>query len=112
MAFNLLEVFEKADLKKFGRTTANIISLAFTVNKKTGARIARAVLDDGITLVKTVTSNGAVIEEAISLPVINNAKQRNALIQDLYSNKRTQEQIAAMLNISQATVSNVIRKNK
>ena len=34
----------------------------------------------------------------------------NAVIKDLTKNKITQEQIAAMLDVSQATVSNVLRK--
>lgn len=110
MSFNLMTVFSNNDLQKFGQTAANVVSLAFKSNKKSGARIARAVLDNGTTLIKTVTASGAVIQEVINLPAINSLAQRNAVILDLAKNKMTQEQIAAMLDISQATVSNVLRK--
>lgn len=51
MGTDLLSIFKKADLKEVGKTTGNIISLALKYNKKTGAKIARAVLDDGSTLI-------------------------------------------------------------
>ena len=110
MGFNLMTVFKNADLQKFGQTATNVVSLAFKTNSKTGARIARAVLDNGTTLIKTVTASGAVMEEVIKLPEITSVLQRNEVIRDLAKNKLTQEQIAAMLDISQATVSNVLRK--
>ncbi len=110
MAFNLLTVFQNTDLQKFGQSAENIISLAFRTNRKTDARVARAVLDNGTTLIKTVTATGAVLMETIKLPQIMSTAQRNNVIKDLYKNKITQEQIAAMLDISQATVSNVLRK--
>lgn len=110
MSYNLMTVFKNSDLQKFGQTAENIISLAFKTNKKNGARIARAVLDNGTTLIKTVTASGAVLEQVIKLPEINSVVQRNNVILDLAKNKFTQEQIATMLDISQATVSNVLRK--
>lgn len=110
MSFNLMTVFKNSDLQQFGQTAANIVSLAFKTNKKNGARIARAVLDNGTTLIKTVTASGAVMEQVIKLPEINSIAQRNNVIRDLAKSKITQEQIAAMLDISQATISNVLRK--
>lgn len=110
MSYNLMTVFKNSDLKKFGQAAENIISLAFKTNKKNGARIARAVLDNGTTLIKTVTASGTVLEQVIKLPEIHTIAQRNNVIRDLIKNKVTQEQIAAMLDISQATVSNVLRK--
>lgn len=112
MSFNLMTVFKNSDLQKFGQTASNVISLAFKTNKKTGARIARAVLDNGKTLIKTVTATGTVIGQVIDLPEITSIAQRNNVIRDLAKNKMTQEQIAAMLDISQSTVSNVLKKNK
>lgn len=112
MGFNLLNVFENNELKKLGKSTANIISLAFKTDSKSGARIVRAVLDNGTTLVKKVTAQGAIIEKIITLPEITSTTQRNNVILDLAKNKMTQEQIAAMLDISQSTVSNIIRKSK
>lgn len=110
MSFNLMTVFKNADLQKFGQSAANVVSLAFKTNKKNGSRIARAVLDNGTTLIKTVTATGVVLEEIVNLPAINSIAQRNAVILDLAKNNIKQEQIAAMLDISQSTVSNVLRK--
>ena len=110
MSFNLMTVFKNADLQKFGQSAANVVSLAFKTNKKNGSRIARAVLDNGTTLIKTVTATGVVLEEIVNLPASNSIAQRNAVILDLAKNNIKQEQIAAMLDISQSTVSNVLRK--
>ena len=70
MATNLMNVFKNVDLQGVGKTAANIVSLAFKPNKKTGAKIARAVLDDGTTLIKTVTASG-VVSETIHTPCRN-----------------------------------------
>ena len=110
MGLDLTKVFQNSELQKFGHTTESIINLAFKVNKKTGARVARAVMDNGTTLVKTVTTSGSIIMETIKLPEILSIDQRNAVIRDLAKNRMTQEQIAALLDISQSTVSNVLRK--
>lgn len=110
MGFNLMTVFKNSDFQKFGQTAANVVSLTFKTNKQSGARIARAVLDNGVTLIKTVTASGVVLKEVIDLPEITSIAQRNIVIKDLAKNKITQEQIAAMLDISQSTVSNVLRK--
>ena len=110
MSINLLSVFKNVDLKDLGKTTANIVSLAFKTNQKTGARIARAVLDDGRTVIKTITASGVVSETIHKLPEILSVAQRNEVIKDLAKQKINQETIAAMLDISQSTVSNVLRK--
>lgn len=110
MGIELINIFKNVDLKELGKSTANIISLAFKPNQKTGARIARAVLDDGRTLIKTVTASGVVSETIHKIPEILNVAQRNEVIKDLAKQKLTQETIAAMLDISQSTVSNVLRK--
>ena len=104
MATNLMNVFKTVDLQGVGKTAANIVSLAFKPNKKTGAKIARAVLDDGTTLIKTVTASGVVSETIHRLPEITST------VKDLCKQKINQETIAAMLDISQSTVSNVLRK--
>lgn len=109
MSLNLLTVFKNVDLKDVGKTTANIVSLAFKTNRKTGAKIARAVLDDGRTLIKTVTASGVVSETIHKIPEILSIAQRNEVIKDLAKQKINQETIAAMLDISQSTVSNVLR---
>lgn len=109
MSVSLMKVFKNVDLKEVGKTTANVVSLAFKPNKKTGARIARAVLDDGRTLIKTITATGVISETVHKLPEITSVAQRNSIIKDLAKQKITQETIAAMLDISQSTVSNVLR---
>ena len=108
MSSTLLNVFKSVDLKSVGKTAADIISLSFKINKKSGAKIARAVLNDGTTLIKTVTASGVVPETIHRLPEITSIAQRNNVIRDLSKQKVTQETIAAMLDISQATVSNVL----
>ena len=112
MPTSLLNIFKNAEIRKeTGKTTANIIDLAFRTNGKTGAKIARAVLDDGRTLVKTITASGVVSEYIHKIPDIVSVAQRNEIIKDLSKQKGfTQEMIAAMLNISQSTVSNVLKK--
>lgn len=110
MSTNLLNIFKNSDLKDIGKSSANIVSLAFKPNKKTGARIARAVLDDGTTLIKSVTASGVVSETIHKLPEITSVAARNNVIKDLAKQKINQETIAAMLDISQSTVSNVLNK--
>ena len=109
MSVSLMNIFKNADLKNVGKTSANVISLTLKPNKKTGAKIARAVLDDGRTLIKTVTASGVISETVHKLPEITSVAQRNSVIKDLAKQKNTQEAIAAMLDISQSTVSKVLR---
>ena len=110
MAANLLNVFKNTDLKNVGKSMSDVVSLAFKPNKKTGAKIARAVLSDGTTLIKSVTASGVVSETIHKLPEIASVAQRNEVIRDLAKQKINQETIAAMLDVSQSTVSNVLRK--
>ena len=141
MVANLMNVFKNTDLKNVGKSMSDVVSLAFKPNKKTGAKIARAVLSDGTTLIKSVTASGVVSETIHKLPEIASVAQRNEVIRDLakehmtmvivthemnfareVSNriifmekallwkKQHQETIAAMLDVSQSTVSNVLRK--
>ena len=110
MTTSLMNVFKNADLKGLGKTTANVVSLAFKPNKKTGAKIARAVLEDGTTLIRNVTASGVVSDTIHKLPEIVSVAQRNEVIKDLAKQKINQETIAAMMDVSQSTVSNVLRK--
>lgn len=110
MAANLMNVFKNTDLKNVGKSMSDVVSLAFKPNKKTGAKIARAVLSDGTTLIKSVTASGVVSETIHKLPEIASVVQRNEVIRDLAKQKINQETIAAMLDVSQSTVSNVLRK--
>lgn len=110
MAVNLMNVAKSVDLVGVGKGAKNVVSLVLKQNKRTGAKIARAVLDDRRTLIKTISKSGVIAEAVIKLPKIVSMEQRNAVIKDLYKQKFTQETIAAILNISQATVSKVLRK--
>ena len=112
MSTNLLKIFSNSEIRKeTGKTTANIVSLAYKSNHKTGSKIARAVLDDGSTLIKTVTASGVVSETIHKIPEIVSTAQRNEVIKDLAKQKVfNQETIAAMLDVSQSTVSNVLKK--
>ena len=110
MQTSLMNVFKNADWKEVGKTAVNVVQLSFKPNKKTGAKIARAVLDDGTTLIKTVTASGVVSQTIHKLPEIMSVAQRNDVIKDLAKQKINQETIVAMLDISQSTVSNVLRK--
>ena len=79
-------------------------------DRRERAKIARAVLSDGTTLIKSVTASGVVSETIHKLPEIASVAQRNEVIRDLAKQKINQETIAAMLDVSQSTVSNVLRK--
>lgn len=68
------------------------------------------MLDDGTTLIRNVTASGVVSQTIHKLPEIVSVAQRNDVIKDLSKQKINQETIAAMLDISQATVSNVLKK--
>ena len=109
MSVSLMNIFKTVDLKEVGKTSAHVVSLALKPNKRTGAKIARAVLDDGRILIKTITASGVISETVHKIPEITSATQRNNIIKDLAKQKITQETIAAMLDISQTTVSNVLR---
>lgn len=110
MSANLMKVFTSIDWERAGKKTADLLSLTFNQNKRTGAKIARAVFNDGTILFKKVTESGVLIQAAEVLPKITSVAQRNEVIKDLSRNKHTQQEIAAILNISQATVSNVLKK--
>ena len=58
MAANLTNVFKNTDLKNVGKSMSDVVSLAFKPIKKRVAKIARAVLSDGTTLIKSVTASG------------------------------------------------------
>ena len=106
MAINLLNAFSTRDFKEAGKKSSELIELTFTFNQTSGATFARAIFEDGSTLVKQVfeeTSNGTVMQ----FPKICTVAERTRIIKDLYK-EYTQQDIAAILDISQATVSSAI----
>lgn len=70
MVANLMNVFKNIDLKNVGKSMSDVVSLTFKPNKKTGAKIARAVLSDGTTLIKSVTASRVVSATIHKLPEI------------------------------------------
>ena len=90
---------------------SDIVSLCFVMNKSTGDRFARAELGDGTALIKPVPSGNGQSEIEYVIPAYRNTAQRNQIIKTLAEDPDlTQEMIACMMDISQSTVSNVMRK--
>lgn len=112
----LLSLFTEKDFEdeiNGGRySLSDIISLSYVMNKGTGERYARAVLEDGTTLIKPALQRGDDVKVEHVIPAFHTAAQRNKVIIDLAEDPElTQEMIAAMLDISQSTVSNVLRNS-
>ena len=90
----------------------DIISLSYVMNKSTGERFARAVLEDGTTLIKPAFTKGGNYKVEHVIPPYRTTAERNAVIAELAEDPElTQEMIAAMMDISQSTVSNVLRNS-
>lgn len=108
MSNELFDAFRNDD-----KISANdIISLKKGYNKKTGSIYIKATTTSGATYLKTFTKDGIEINQEIDIPYYETKKERNKYIQQLYKEKYTQEEIADMLGISQATVHNVLKKKK
>lgn len=74
----------------------------YGTNKKTGAKFAKATLEDGRSLIRTLTNSGVVCDQCIQIPSHSGKDERNQLIRELYNQKYTQGKIASFLGISQA----------
>lgn len=107
MSANLLKIFTSDDFKNAGKKPSELVELSFKINKVSGESFARAVFEDGSFLVKAVLDSGKVME----FSPIASVEQRNKIIEELYETY-TQLDIAAILDISQATVSAVIHNSK
>ncbi|MBQ8955354.1 MAG: MarR family transcriptional regulator [Lachnospiraceae bacterium] len=116
MEKGLLSLFTEDDFEQdingAAYSLADIISLSYVMNKSTGERFARAVLEDGTTLIKpALTRSGSADIEHV-IPPYRTTAERNAVISELADDPDlTQEMIAAMMDISQSTVSNVLRNS-
>ncbi len=115
MEKGLLFIFSDEDFKKpiGGKSydLSDIVSLSYVINKSTGDRFARAELGDGTALIKPVPSGNGKSGIEYVIPSYRNTAQRNKIIKDLAKDPDlTQEMIACMMDISQSTVSNVMRK--
>ncbi len=90
----------------------DIVSLSYVMNKSTGERFARAVLEDGTTMIKPAYTRGGNYQVEHVIQPYRTTAERNAVIAELADDPDlTQEMIAAMLDISQSTVSNVLRNS-
>ena len=107
MSTNLLKIFTADDFKNAGKKTADLVELTFKTNKISGEWFARAVFEDGTFLVKLASDQHKVMQ----FQAIASMEERNKIIEELYKNY-TQLDIAAILDISQATVSAVIHNSK
>lgn len=115
MERGLLSVFDDDDFREPLNGTSydisDIVSLGFVINKSTGDRYARARLGDGTALIKPVPSGDGRAEIEYVIPSYRNTAQRNEIIKALAEDPElTQEMIACMMDISQSTVSNVMRR--
>lgn len=103
MSINLLNVFNSKDFKDAGKKTSDLNELTFKVNPTTDTRFVRAVFEDGSALVRQV-SEEVVCENVMQFPKIASISQRTEIIKELHKDY-TQQDIAAILDVSQATVS-------
>lgn len=106
MTKNLLNAFSRKDFKNAGKKSAELVELTFKVNPTSGAKFVRAGFEDGSTLVKQV-SEGNVDKNVMKFPKITSIPQRTEIIKAL-NKEYTQQDIAAILDVSQATVSAAI----
>ena len=110
----LLFLFTEDDFKKpikgASYDISDIVLVAYVTNKSTGERLARAVMSDGTAFIKPVTAKGGEASIEYVIPAYRNTSERNSVIVELADKPElTQEMIAAMMDISQSTVSNVLR---
>lgn len=103
MSMNLLNTFSTKDFKNIGKKSADLVELAFKFNPTSDTKFARAVFEDGSVLVKQV-SEDATNKKVMHFPKITSIPQRTEIIKEL-NTKYTQQDIAAILDISQVTVS-------
>lgn len=106
MPINLLNAFNSKDFKNTGKKASELVELTFKINPTSGVRFARAVFEDGSALVKQVTED-TINKNMMQFPKITSIPQRNEIIKEL-NKEYTQQDIAAILDVSQATVSAAI----
>lgn len=75
-----------------------------------GAEVTRITTYTGEMYIRVRGKSGFLLESKGNLPPIYNKEDRDQAIRDMARERLRQEDIAAILGISQATVSNVLRK--
>lgn len=91
--------------------TNEIVSAKMGSKKRTGETFVKAALSDGRTFIKTLSRTGVQIDSTVTIPPYATREERDEIIFDL-SKKYVQDDIADMLDISQGTVSNSLRRRK
>ena len=104
MANDLIDAF-----KNEPEILNNLNSLSIGVNKRTGERFFKATTFNGKTFIKKLSITGIKESSYIEIPSYETKEERNKIIEDLYSKNFPQSDIASMLDISQSTVSNILK---
>ncbi|MCM1245518.1 MAG: hypothetical protein NC293_07735 [Roseburia sp.] len=89
----------------------DIVSLNAGTKKSTGERFAKATTKDGNTYIKTLSRTGVEKKAMITIPFYSSKEERDDIIVNL-AETHIQDDIAEMMDVSQSTVSNVLRKKK
>ena len=89
----------------------DLVSLKLGVKKRNGERFAKATTSDGRTFTKTLSKSGVEKSSVVKIPAYETKDKRDSIICEL-SADFVQDDIADMLDISQGTVSNALKKRK
>ena len=89
----------------------DLVSLKLGVKKRNGERFAKATTSDGRTFIKTLSKSGVEKRSVVKIPAYETKDERDSIICEL-SADFVQDDIADMLDISQGTVSNALKKRK
>ena len=103
MVNNLAKVLTPANLN-------NVFSAFFKVNRKTGAKVAKIAFNDGTMRIQAITKTGVKFIGEYALPAITSNADKVAIAKDIAKNGMKQVDIAAILHVSQSTISNWLRK--
>lgn len=98
----LLKIFTREEFKKLNVSLDELIELSFIVN----GTFTRAVFENGVILIKNLAESSII---KLSQP--KSQIERAEIIENLYKSY-TQQSIADMLGVSQATVSSVLHSRK
>lgn len=105
MPNNLMTVFAKESQV----ANEELTSLKIGTKRSTGEKFAKATTIDGTTFIKSLSKSGVEQNRTIKIPSYSTKEERNEIIRDL-SRDYIQDDIADMLEVSQSTVSNTLRK--
>lgn len=90
-------------------TREDVRSISAKINSKTGKEEFEINLNDGRTLIQTNFISGVSERATVELPEFKSITERNDAIREMSNHGRTQTEIARIFNVSQTTVSGVLR---